>query len=129
MPTMTELTWKIELVPLAVTDVDRAVEFYGKQVGWNVDFDQVVHEGLRFVQVTPQGSACSVCFGEGLGMMPEGSSQLVQVVVADADAARAYLLERGVECSEVDEQPWGRFVGFSDPDGNRWVLQQLPARS
>jgi predicted enzyme related to lactoylglutathione lyase len=129
MWTMAEMTWKIELVPMGVTDVDRAVEFYGKTVGWSVDFDQVVHEGLRFVQVTPPGSACSICFGVGLNMMPEGSSQMIQVVVADADASRAYLLERGVDCSEVDEQPWGRFVGFSDPDGNRWVLQQLPARS
>jgi catechol 2,3-dioxygenase-like lactoylglutathione lyase family enzyme len=125
---MTELTWKIELVPLAVSDVDRAVDFYGSRVGWNVDFDQVVREGLRFVQVTPQGSACSVCFGVGLDMMPEGSSQLIQVVVPDADAARDYLRERQVECSDVDEQPWGRFVSFADPDGNRWVLQQLPAR-
>jgi predicted enzyme related to lactoylglutathione lyase len=125
---MTELTWKIELVPLAVSDVDRAVDFYGSRVGWNVDFDQVVREGLRFVQVTPQGSACSVCFGVGLDMMPEGSSQLIQVVVPDADAARDHLRERQVECSDVDEQPWGRFVSFADPDGNRWVLQQLPAR-
>lgn len=125
---MTELTWKIELIPMGVQDVDRAVDFYGKQIGWNVDFDQVVHDGLRFVQVTPQGSACSVCFGVGLDMMPEGSSQMIQVVVPDADAARDYLVERGVECSDVDEQPWGRFVGFADPDGNRWVLQQLPAR-
>ena len=125
---MTELTWKIELVPLAVSDVDRAVDFYGSRIGWNVDFDQVVREGLRFVQVTPQGSACSVCFGVGLDMMPEGSSQLIQVVVPDADAARDYLRGRQVECSDVDEQPWGRFVSFADPDGNRWVLQQLPAR-
>lgn len=122
---MTELTWKIELIPLAVENVDRAIDFYGKRVGWNVDFDQVVHEGLRFVQVTPQGSACSICFGIGLEMMPQGSSQMIQVVVADADAARDYLRERDVECSDVDEQPWGRFVNFSDPDGNRWALQQI----
>ena len=126
---MTEMTWKIELVPLGVQDVDRAVEFYGTRLGWNVDHDQVVHDGLRFVQVTPQGSACSICFGVGLGMMPEGSSQMIQVVVEDADAAFDYLRARGVECSDVDEQPWGRFVGFEDPDGNRWVLQQLPVRS
>jgi catechol 2,3-dioxygenase-like lactoylglutathione lyase family enzyme len=122
------LTFKIELIPMAVEDVDRAVCFYGDTLGWDVDFDQTVREGLRFVQVTPPGSACSVCFGIGLGMMPLGSSQMIQVVVPDADAAFAHLRERGVECSEVDEQPWGRFVGFSDPDGNRWVLQQLPAR-
>jgi catechol 2,3-dioxygenase-like lactoylglutathione lyase family enzyme len=123
------LTWKIELIPMAVQDVDRSVEFYGRTLGWSVDFDQTVREGLRFVQVTPPGSACSVCFGIGLDMMPTGSSQMIQVVVPDADAAHAYLRERGVECSEVDEQPWGRFVGFADPDGNRWVLQQLPVRS
>ncbi len=122
------LTFKIELIPMAVEDVDRAVCFYGDTLGWDVDFDQTVREGLRFVQVTPPGSACSVCVGIGLGMMPLGSSQMIQVVVPDADAAFAHLRERGVECSEVDEQPWGRFVGFSDPDGNRWVLQQLPAR-
>jgi len=126
---MTELTWKIELVPLAVADVDRAKEFYGTKLGWNIDHDQVVHEALRFVQVTPHGSACSVCFGVGLDMMPEGSSQMIQVVVTDADAARDHLVARGVECSEVDEQAWGRFVTFTDPDGNRWALQQLPDRS
>ena len=122
---MTTLDWKIELIPLHVSDVDRAVKFYGEQVGWNVDYDQTVNEGLRFVQVTPQGSACSFCFGVGLGMMPEGSSQFIQVVVPDADAALAYLQERGVEATGVDEQPWGRFVNFSDPDGNRWALQQI----
>lgn len=120
-----QIDWKIELIPLAVSDVDRAVKFYGEQVGWAVDFDHTVTEGLRFVQVTPQGSACSFCFGLGLDMMPEGSSQFIQVVVPDADAARAYLDERGVECSEVNELDWGRFVFFSDPDGNRWALQQI----
>ena len=119
------MDFRIELVPLAVSDVDRSVEFYGKQVGWNVDFDQVVHEGLRFVQVTPPGSACSICFGLGLEMMPEGSRQMIQVVVDDADEALAYLRERGVACEGVDDQPWGRFVYFADPDGNRWSLQQI----
>ena len=119
------MDWKIELIPLAVSDVDRAMKFYGDQVGWNVDFDVTVHEGLRFVQVTPPGSACSICFGLGLGMMPEGSSQFIQVVVPDADEARAHLLERGVDCTDVQELDWGRFVNFSDPDGNRWALQQI----
>jgi predicted enzyme related to lactoylglutathione lyase len=119
------MDFRIELVPLAVSDVDRSVEFYGKQVGWNVDFDQTVQEGLRFVQVTPPGSACSICFGLGLEMMPEGSRQMIQVVVEDADEALAYLRERGVPCEGVDEQPWGRFVYFADPDGNRWSLQQI----
>ncbi len=119
------MDYRIELVPLAVTDVDRARDFYGDTVGWSVDFDQVVSPELRFVQVTPPGSACSICFGIGLGMMPEGSSQFVQVVVDDADAALAELRGRGVECEGVDEQPWGRFVYFQDPDGNRWALQQI----
>ena len=117
--------FRIELVPLAVSDVDRAKDFYETKVGWPADHDHTVHEGLRFVQVTPPGSACSFCFGTGLGMLPDGGSRMIQVVVEDADAARAYLRERGVECSEVDEQPWGRFVHFEDPDGNRWALQQV----
>jgi len=126
---MSELTWKIELVPLAVSDVDRAVDFYGNRIGWTVDFDQVVREGLRFVQVTPQGSACSICFGVGLGMLPEGAQRLIQVVVPSAEEARDHLRGRGVECSDVDEQPWGRFVHLSDPDGNRWSFQELPSRA
>jgi predicted enzyme related to lactoylglutathione lyase len=119
------MDYRIELIPLAVTDVDRAIEFYGDRVGWNIDHDQVVSPELRFVQVTPPGSACSICFGTGLGMMAEGSSQFIQVVVEDADAALAELRGRGVDCEGVDEQPWGRFVTFADPDGNRWALQQL----
>jgi predicted enzyme related to lactoylglutathione lyase len=119
------MDWKIELIPLAVTDVDRAIEFYGTTIGWSVDFDQVVREGLRFVQVTPQGSACSICFGEGLGMTPEEQPRTIQVVVAKAEEARDHLRGRGVECSDVDEQPWGRFVHLVDPDGNRWEFQEL----
>ena len=119
------MDFKIELVPLTVTDVDRAVAFYGDQVGWSVDHDQTVHEGLRFVQVTPPGSACSVCFGIGLDMLPDGQQQMIQVVVEDADQALAYLRERGVACEGVDDQAWGRFVRFEDPDGNRWALQQV----
>jgi catechol 2,3-dioxygenase-like lactoylglutathione lyase family enzyme len=119
--------FKIELIPLAVQDVDRSVEFYGEALGWNVDHDHVVSPELRFVQVTPPGSACSITFGTGLDMMPVGSSQFIQVVVADADDACAYLRGRGVDCSDVDEQPWGRFVRFDDPDGNRWALQQIIA--
>ncbi|MBB3043291.1 VOC family protein [Nocardioides sp. LMS-CY] len=119
------MDFRIELVPIAVTDVDRAIAFYGERVGWTVDHDQRVSPDLRFVQVTPPGSACSFCFGVGLEMLPEGSSQFIQVVVDDADAALAHLRERGVECEGVDEQPWGRFVYFADPDGNRWALQQI----
>ena len=122
------MDWKIELIPLAVEDVDRSIDFYGNQVGWNVDHDQTVNEDLRFVQVTPPGSACSICFGVGLGMMPKGSAQFIQVVVASAEEARDHLRSRGVTCSDVDEQPWGRFVTFEDPDGNKWALQQLVPR-
>ncbi len=121
----TDMDWKIELIPLNVEDVDRSVAFYGDTVGWNVDYDRTVHEGLRFVQVTPQGSACSFCFGIGLEMMPEGSKQMIQIVIESAEEARDHLRGRGVECSDVDEQPWGRFVRFEDPDGNRWALQQM----
>lgn len=122
------MDFKIELVPINVSDVDGAVQFYGEKVGWNIDFDETPMEGLRFVQVTPQGSACSFCFGTGLDMLPEGQTQRVQIVVADAEAARDYLRERGIECTDVKDLAWGRFVEFSDPDGNQWSLQQLPQR-
>ena len=123
------MDYKIELIPLAVQDVDRSVEFYGNALGWSVDHDRIVTPELRFVQVTPPGSACSVCFGLGLEMMPPGSSQYIQVVVSDADAALAELRDRGIEAQGVDEQPWGRFVYFEDPDGNRWALQQIVRQS
>jgi predicted enzyme related to lactoylglutathione lyase len=119
------MDFKIELIPVPVKDVDRSVEFYGKELGWSVDHDHTVSPEMRFVQVTPPGSACSICFGTGLGMMPQGSAQFIQIVVEDADAACALLRERGVECSDVDDQPWGRFVMFDDPDGNHWALQQI----
>lgn len=120
------MDFRIELLGLAVEDVDRSVAFYGDTLGWSVDHDQTVSPELRFVQVTPPGSACSFCFGVGLDdMAPRGSSQMVQCVVEDADAALAELQRRGVACEGVDEQPWGRFVRFEDPDGNRWALQQV----
>jgi catechol 2,3-dioxygenase-like lactoylglutathione lyase family enzyme len=122
------MDWKIELVFVPVTDVDRAKAFYVDQVGFHADHDQQVNDALRFVQLTPPGSACSIAFGTGITDMPPGSQRGLQVVVADAEAARQQLVSRGVEASEVDAQPWGSFVTFSDPDGNRWVLQQLPAR-
>ena len=122
------MDWKIELVFLPVTDVDRAKAFYVDQVGFHADHDQQVNDALRFVQLTPPGSACSIAFGTGITDMPPGSQRGLQVVVADAEAARQELVSRGVEASDVDVQPWGSFVTFSDPDGNRWVLQQLPAR-
>jgi predicted enzyme related to lactoylglutathione lyase len=119
------MDWKIELIPLEVTDVDRAVAFYGDRVGWNVDFDQTPYDGLRFVQVTPPGSACSFCFGTGLDMLAAGTRQHIQVVVADADEAHAYLKDRGVDCTDVEDLAWGRFVHFDDPDGNLWSMQQI----
>ncbi|MEO5708489.1 MAG: VOC family protein [Nocardioidaceae bacterium] len=118
------MDFKIELVPLNVTDIDASVEFYGTKVGWTVDHDQTPFEGLRFVQVTPPGSACSFCFGLGLDMLAEGVRQHIQIVVEDADAAHAYLTERDVACTEVEDLAWGRFVHFDDPDGNKWSLQQ-----
>jgi catechol 2,3-dioxygenase-like lactoylglutathione lyase family enzyme len=119
---------RLEVVPVPVTDVDRAKSFYVDQVGFNPDHDQQVDEVIRFVQLTPPGSACSIVIGTGLSQMTPGSQRGLMMVVPDADAARTHLLERGVQASEVDEQPWGRFVNFADPDGNTWVLQQLPAR-
>jgi catechol 2,3-dioxygenase-like lactoylglutathione lyase family enzyme len=116
---------KLELVAVPVADVDRAKEFYTK-VGFVLDHDHKVSDDIRFVQMTPPGSACSIAFGQGLTEMTPGSLDNMQMVVGDADAIRDELLGRGVEVSEVDDQPWGRFVFFADPDGNRWALQQLP---
>jgi catechol 2,3-dioxygenase-like lactoylglutathione lyase family enzyme len=120
---------KLELVMVPVTDVDRAKAFYVDQVGFVADHDQTVSDEIRFVQLTPPGSSCSIAIGRGLTEMAPGSLDNLQVVIADADAARAELAGRGVDVSDVDDQPWGRFVRFSDPDGNRWTLQQLPAWS
>jgi catechol 2,3-dioxygenase-like lactoylglutathione lyase family enzyme len=120
---------KLELVAVPVTDVDRAKAFYTDQVGFIADHDHQVNENLRFVQLTPPGSACSIVLGTGITTMPPGSQQGLQMVVSDAAAARQQLIDHGVAASDVDEQPWGRFVTFSDPDGNTWALQQLPARS
>ncbi|GAA4781037.1 glyoxalase superfamily protein [Microbacterium gilvum] len=119
------MDFRIELVFVPVSDTDRAVAFYGDTLGWNIDHDQRVHDALRFVQVTPPGSACSIAFGDGISGDEPGTLRNVQLVVDDADAALAYLTERGIEADGVDEQPWGRFVRFADPDGNAWVLQQL----
>jgi catechol 2,3-dioxygenase-like lactoylglutathione lyase family enzyme len=119
---------KLELVAVPVTDVDRAKKFYVEQVGFHDDVDVRVSDTLRFVQLTPPGSACSVVLGEGTTEMAPGSQQGLQMVVADAAAARAELLARGVSVSDVDVQPWGSFVFFADPDGNSWALQQLPPR-
>jgi catechol 2,3-dioxygenase-like lactoylglutathione lyase family enzyme len=123
------MDWKIELVAIPVTDVDRAKAFYVEQVGFNADHDYQVSETLRFVQLTPPGSACSIVLGTGITQMAPGSQKGVQCVVAAAEAARRELIAHGVEASEVDVQPWGSFVTFADPDGNTWTLQQLPAWS
>ena len=122
------MDWKIELVAIPVTDVDRAKAFYVEQVGFHADHDYQVTDTLRFVQLTPPGSACSVVMGTGVTQMPPGSQKGVQVVVADVETARRELIAHGVEASDVDVQPWGSFVTFSDPDGNTWALQQLPPR-
>lgn len=118
---------KIEVVPLPVTDVDRAKAFYVDRVGFVADHDHRVDERVRFVQLTPPGSACSIVLGTGIVEMAPGTQQGIMMVIEDADAARAELVERGVAASEVDEQQWGRFVRFADPDGNTWTLQQRPA--
>jgi catechol 2,3-dioxygenase-like lactoylglutathione lyase family enzyme len=123
------MDWKIELVAIPVTDVDRAKAFYVEQVGFHADHDHQVSETLRFVQLTPPGSACSVVLGTGITEMPPGSQKGVQMVVADVAAAREQLVARGVEATDVDVQPWGKFVYFSDPDGNGWALQELPPRA
>ncbi|GAA0519671.1 glyoxalase [Paractinoplanes deccanensis] len=120
------MDWKIELVPVPVTDVDRAKEFYTR-VGFNADHDHRVNESLRFVQLTPPGSACSICIGEGITDKVPGSQE-IQIVVPDAAEARKHLVEAGVDCTEVDPQAWGKFVHFKDPDGNSWALQELPPR-
>ena len=116
---------KLELVMVPVTDVDRAKAFYEK-VGFTVDHDHEVSDDVRFVQLTPPGSACSIAIGKGLTQLEPGSLDNLQMVVPDADAVRAELVERGIEVSDVDELAWGRFVFFADPDGNGWSLQQLP---
>jgi len=120
------MTWKIELIPVPVTDVDRAKSFY-ERIGFNADVDVKVRDGLRFVQLTPPGSACSIVIGDGITDKTPGTQE-IQVVVPDAGAARAQLLRVDVQASEVDPQPWGNFVYFTDPDGNKWSLQALESR-
>jgi catechol 2,3-dioxygenase-like lactoylglutathione lyase family enzyme len=121
------MDWKLELVTIPVSDVDRAKGFYVEQAGFVADYDHEVSDGLRFVQLTPAGSACSIAIGTGLTDSAPGSAQL-QLVVADVHAARDELLGRGLEVGEVQTFDWGSFVFFADPDGNRWAVQQLPPR-
>ncbi len=119
---------KLELVIIPVSDVDRAKAFYVDQVGFHADHDHRVSEELRFVQLTPPGSACSIAFGQGLLEAGHAPVKGLQVVVDDARAAHAELAGRGVAVSDVEELPWGTFTYFDDPDGNRWAVQQLPPR-
>jgi predicted enzyme related to lactoylglutathione lyase len=119
------MDYKLELIAVPVSDVDRAKAFYVDQVGFNADHDQRVNENLRFVQLTPAGSACSIAIGEGLTEAEPGSVRGLQIVVESADTAHAELSGRGVEVSEIQEFPWGRFVFFSDPDGNSWAIQEI----
>jgi len=120
---------KLELVAVPVTDVDRAKAFYVDQVGFHDDHDYQVTDELRFVQLTPPGSACSIVMGTGVTEMAPGSQKGLQVVVEDVEAVRQELGRRGVETSQVDVQPWGSFIYFSDPDGNTWSVQQIPPRA
>ena len=121
------MDWKLELVTIPVSDVDRAKAFYVEQAGFVADHDHVVNEAMRFVQLTPPGSACSIAIGTGLTDLAPGSAQ-VQLVVGDINAAHDKLQARGVEVSDVQTFDWGSFVFFADPDGNRWAVQQLPPR-
>ena len=122
------MDWRIELVAIPVSDVDRAIAFYTEKAGFDLDHDHKVGEGIRFVQLTPPGSACSITLGEGITDAAPGSVRGMQMVVSDIQAAHAELVGRGVEVSDVQEFPWGSFVFFRDPDGNGWAVQQSPPR-
>jgi catechol 2,3-dioxygenase-like lactoylglutathione lyase family enzyme len=122
------MDWKLELVILPVSDIDRAKSFYVEQVGFHADHDHTVSDEIRFVQLTPSGSACSIAFGRGLGTAKPGSVEGLQVVVSDIEAAHDHLASHGVAVSPVENLAWGRFVYFADPDGNKWAVQELPPR-
>jgi catechol 2,3-dioxygenase-like lactoylglutathione lyase family enzyme len=122
------MDYKLELVAVPVSDVDRAKAFYTEKAGFNADHDHTVTEDLRFVQLTPPGSACSIAIGSGITEMPPGSVQGLQLVVSDIEAARAELSGRGVDVGDIQDFPWGRFLFFKDPDGNGWAVQAIPPR-
>src|SRR5260370_38690322 len=126
--TNVQMDWKLELVVVVVSDVDRSQAFYTGRAGFNADHDYPISDELRFVQLTPRGSACSIAIGQGLTTAVPGSVQGLQLVVSDIQAARAELVGRAAEVSEVQEFAWGRFVFFNDPDGNRWSVQEIQAR-
>jgi len=121
------MDFRLELVQVPVSDVDRAKAFYTEKAGFNADHDHQVSDDLRFVQLTPPGSPTSIAIGSGVSQMPPGSVEGLQLVVSDIEAARAELAEGGVDVSEVQTFPWGRFVFFSDPDGNGWAVQEITA--
>ncbi len=123
------MDFKLELIAVPVSDVDRAKAFYVDRAGFVADHDHTVNDEIRFVQLTPPGSACSIAIGKGVTDAVPGSVQGLQLVVVDVAAARKELLDRGVEVGEVQEFPWGSFVFFNDPDGNGWSVQQLPPRN
>jgi predicted enzyme related to lactoylglutathione lyase len=118
------MDWKLELVAVPVSDVDRAKAFYTEKAGFNADHDHRVSDEIRFVQLTPPGSACSIALGTGITDMAPGSARGLQLVVSDITAAHAELVARGIEVGEVQQFPWGSFVFFSDPDGNGWAVQE-----
>jgi catechol 2,3-dioxygenase-like lactoylglutathione lyase family enzyme len=121
---------KIELIIMPVTDTDRSKEFYADKLGFHVDHDTRVNEKLRFVQLTPPGSACSIAFGTGLEVKTKpGEMHGLQAVVSDIEETKKFLNKNGVEHEGIDDQPWGRFIYFSDPDGNSWSIQQIPPKS
>ena len=118
----------LEVIPVPVSDTDRAIAFY-KKVGFNVDMDQRMSDELRLVQLTPPGSGCSIHIGEGMSTLDPGTVKGLILVVDSAEAAKAELDKRGVETSDIEPQPWGKHVYFTDPDGNSWTLQESFARS
>lgn len=120
-----DMDYRLELVQVPVSDVDRAKDFYTQRVGFALDHDHEVGGGIRFVQLTPPGSGASIAIGTGLTTMPPGSVEGLQLVVADIEAAREDLSGRGLDVGEVQDFPWGRFLFFADPDGNRWAVQQI----
>ena len=123
------MEYKLELIAVPVSDVDRAKSFYVEQAGFNADHDHRVSDEMRFVKITPPGSACSIAIGTGMATTEPGSLQGLQLVVEDADTAHDELQSRGVAVSDVQDFPWGRFVFFQDPDGNGWAVQQIPHRT
>ena len=123
------MDWKIELIAIPVSDVDRAKAFYVEKAGFNADHDHKVSEDIRFVQLTPPGSACSIALGKGVSDEPPGSVQGMQMVVSDINAARAELVDRGVDVGEVQVFPWGSFIFLKDPDGNGWAVQEIPPKT